>query len=95
MKANQLGFATTHTVASVVRKTDIGDEIVKLPHRNQILVWISIASLLMGTVSVVLTSIAVWRIEHVHIHVAEIIAHVYECDGRPSNTSACGVVAHL
>ena len=94
MKANQLGF-TTHVVTSKSTNS-VNDEVIDIPHRHsRIDRWVSIASLFLGTVSVVLSSVAVWRIEHVHTHVAEVIARVYECDGRPLNASVCGVVAHL
>jgi len=97
MKANQLGFAAaTHAVASSTKSVNVREDAVDDPHpRSRVDWWFAIASLFFGIVSVVLSSVAIWRIEHVHTHVAEVIARVYECDGRPLNASVCGVVAHL
>lgn len=99
MRANPLGYTNTPAVVvatSSVNSVDVKhDDRPSSPARLRIMDWVAAASLLVGVASVVMSGIVVWRIEHVHTHVAEVIAQVYACDGRPSNTSVCGVVAHL
>ena len=63
--------------------------------KNVIPTWMSFIVSSMWIISIIVSGIVIWRVEHVHVHVAEIIAKVYECNGVPANETVCTVVAHL
>jgi hypothetical protein len=92
MRSNSLGLASTRAQNLNSTKNDYPfTKTITVTHNNTP-VWLTILTFMMGIVSIIVSGIMIWRIEHVH---AEILASVYECNGRPLNDTVCTVVAHL
>ncbi len=74
MRSNSLGLASTRAQNLNSSKNENPLPKTITVTNNNTPIWLTILTLMMGTVSIVVSGIMIWRIEHVHIHVAEILA---------------------
>lgn len=94
---NSLGYPTGATRRVVTAAPPSAPAASAAPSRSACTVdrVVSLVGLGLHVVCTTMLGILLWRIEHVHIHVAEVVAKVYDCAGAPLNTSVCSVTEHL
>ena len=94
MRSNSLGLTIDNKHHR--NSSDVND-IIKptIVTKTTVPLWLFLIMSFMWIMTIVVSGIVIWRVEHVHVHVAEIIAKVYECDDRPTNETVCTAVSLL